>query len=36
MAETAVELLLMEMQRSLVDRAALPFRVHIPGRWVDG
>lgn len=35
MAETAVELLLLEMQRSLVHRAALPFRVLIPGRWVD-
>ncbi len=35
MAETAVELLLLEMQRSLVHRTALPFRVLIPGRWVD-
>lgn len=36
MAETALELLLLEMQRSLVDRTGLPFRVHIPGRWVAG
>lgn len=35
MAETAVELLLMEMQLSLVNRNGTPFRVHIPGRWVD-
>lgn len=35
MAETALELLLMEMQLSLVNRNATPFRVHIPGRWVD-
>ncbi len=36
MAETALELLLLEMQRSLIDRTGLPFRVHIPGRWVTG
>lgn len=35
MGETAIELLLMEMQRSLVNRRELPFRVHIPGRWVE-
>jgi len=34
MAQTAVELLLLEMQRSLVSERSLPFRVHIPGRWV--
>lgn len=36
MARTAVELLQLEMQRSLVKEQALPFRVHIPGRWVEG
>lgn len=35
MARSAVELLNLEMQRSLVKEQALPFRVHIPGRWVD-
>ncbi len=34
-ARTAIELLLLEMQRSLVAESALPFRIHIPGRWVD-
>ncbi len=36
MAETAVELMTLEMQRSLVRERSLPFRVHIPGRWVEG
>ena len=35
MAETAIELLYMEMQRSLANRKRLPFRVHIPGKWSD-
>lgn len=36
MAQTAVELLYLEMQRSLHQHHGLPFRVHIPGRWVGG
>ena len=32
---SAFELLYMEMQHTLVERHDLPFRVHIPGRWVD-
>ncbi|MGA0367953.1 MAG: LacI family DNA-binding transcriptional regulator [Kiritimatiellia bacterium] len=35
MSETAMELLVLEMQRSLVREQSLPFRVHIPGRWVE-
>ena len=35
MAETAIELLYMEMQRSLVGQNALPFRVHMPGKWSE-
>ncbi|MDF3130761.1 LacI family DNA-binding transcriptional regulator [Kiritimatiellaeota bacterium B1221] len=35
MAKTAMELLYMEMQRSLITEQALPFRVHIPGNWVN-
>ena len=35
MARTAVDLLTIEMQRSLQVDGGLPFRVHIPGRWVD-
>ena len=33
---SAFELLYMEMQQSLVEHHNLPFRVHIPGRWVEG
>lgn len=33
-AETAIELLYLEMQRSLVSQKSLPFRVHIPGKWI--
>lgn len=36
MAQTAMELLVLEMQRSLIHERALPFRVHIPGIWVEG
>ena len=32
---SAFELLCVEMQQTLVERHDLPFRVHIPGRWVD-
>lgn len=32
---SAFELLYVEMQQTLVERHALPFRVHIPGKWVD-
>lgn len=32
---SAFELLYMEMQHTLVERHDLPFRVHIPGRWVN-
>lgn len=32
---SAFELLYVEMQQTLVERHDLPFRVHIPGRWVD-
>jgi len=35
MARTAMELLYLEMQRSLQREHDLPFRVHIPGRWVE-
>ncbi len=35
MARTAVELLILEMQQSLAREKSLPFRVHIPGRWVE-
>ncbi|MDA3872687.1 MAG: hypothetical protein PF795_01860, partial [Kiritimatiellae bacterium] len=35
MAQTAMELLYLEMHRSMVRERSLPFRVHIPGRWVD-
>lgn len=35
MARTAMELLYLEMQRSLVSERSLPFRVHIPGFWVS-
>ncbi len=34
-ARTAVEVLMMEMQRSLVSEQSLPLRIHIPGRWVE-
>ncbi|MFU8892705.1 MAG: LacI family DNA-binding transcriptional regulator [Luteolibacter sp.] len=33
---SAFELLYVEMQQTLVERHDLPFRIHIPGRWVDG
>ena len=36
MARTAVELLYLEMQRSLQRDRGLPFRIHIPGKWTDG
>jgi DNA-binding LacI/PurR family transcriptional regulator len=32
---SAFELLYVEMQQTLVERHDLPFRIHIPGRWVD-
>lgn len=32
---SAFELLCVEMQQTLAERHNLPFRVHIPGRWVD-
>lgn len=35
MAETAVELLLLEMRQTLIHQKSLPFRVHIPGTWVS-
>ena len=35
MAETAVELLLLEMRQPLIHQKSLPFRVHIPGTWVS-
>jgi DNA-binding LacI/PurR family transcriptional regulator len=35
MARTAVELLTLEMQRSLNLEKETPFRIHIPGKWVD-
>ena len=35
MARTGVELLALEMLRSLQHEQGPPFRVHIPGRWVD-
>jgi len=30
-----MELLYLEMRRSLIREHALPFRVHIPGKWVE-
>lgn len=33
---SAFELLYVEMQQTLVERHDLPFRIHIPGCWVDG
>ncbi|MFZ9936433.1 MAG: LacI family DNA-binding transcriptional regulator [Luteolibacter sp.] len=33
---SAFELLCVEMQHALIERQDLPFRLHIPGRWVDG
>lgn len=33
---SAFELLYVEMQQTLVERHDLPFRIHIPGRWVSG
>ncbi|WP_322608883.1 LacI family DNA-binding transcriptional regulator [Pontiella agarivorans] len=35
MAETAIELLLIEMQRSQLAHTKHPYRIHIPGKWVD-
>lgn len=35
MAEIAVELLYMDMQNSLTNRTSPPFRIHVPGKWVD-
>jgi LacI family transcriptional regulator len=35
MAEIAVELLYMDMQNSLTQRKSPPFRIHVPGVWVD-
>lgn len=35
MATTAVEILLLEVQRSLITVANQPLRIHIPGKWVD-
>jgi DNA-binding LacI/PurR family transcriptional regulator len=35
MAETAIELLLIEIQRSQLARTKNPYRIHIPGIWVD-
>ncbi len=32
---SAFELLYVEMQQTLVERHDLPFRIHIPGRWID-
>lgn len=32
---SAFELLCVEMQHALIERQELPFRLHIPGRWVD-
>jgi len=34
MARTAIEILLIEMQRALSDEEGVPFRIHVPGRWV--
>lgn len=34
-ARSAVEMLVMEMQKSLVSQIRMPFRLHIPGRWLD-
>lgn len=33
---SAFELLCVEMQHALIERQDLPFRLHIPGRWIDG
>lgn len=35
MAETAIELLIFEMQRSQLAHTKHPYRIHIPGKWVD-
>ena len=35
MAETAVELLLIEIQRSQLAHTKHPYRIHIPGHWVE-
>ncbi|CAA6692481.1 MULTISPECIES: LacI family DNA-binding transcriptional regulator [unclassified Lentimonas] len=35
MAETAIELLLFEMQRSQLAHTKHPYRIHIPGKWVE-
>ena len=35
MAEIAVELLYVDMQNSLTNRKGPPFRIHVPGKWVD-
>ncbi|MCC5845344.1 MAG: LacI family DNA-binding transcriptional regulator [Verrucomicrobia bacterium] len=35
MGQTAMELLYLELQRSLINARSLPFRVHIPGKWVE-
>ncbi len=35
MAETAIELLLIEIQRSQLAHTKHPYRIHIPGIWVD-
>ena len=35
MIRSAFEVLYIEMQQSLAGHQELPFRIHIPGRWVD-
>jgi len=35
MTDSVVDLLTMEMQRSLYSPARTPYRLHIPGRWVE-
>jgi DNA-binding LacI/PurR family transcriptional regulator len=35
LARTAMEVLFLEMQRSLSQEQGLPFRIHIPGNWVE-
>lgn len=35
MAETAIELLLIEIQRSQLAHTKHPYRIHIPGIWID-
>lgn len=32
---SAIQLLYMEMQHSLIEQQNMPFRLHIPGQWVD-